>query len=163
MKLYSRKTYLGAVFVERYNKTIRNFLKKPVFENGDGKWIDVLPTITKQYNIRIHTSTKLSLKDASFKKNEGFVYKNLLDKCKKVKPKFQVNELVRTADLKKTFSKSDTTNWSYKLYKITEIINDTLPAFKIDNLPKRYNESLLKKNDSTIKVNNSVMKKINII
>ena len=28
-------------------------------------------------------------------------------------------------------------NWSYKLYEITEIINDTLPSYKIDNLPER--------------------------
>ena len=47
---------------------------------------------------------------ASLKKNEGFVYKKFLDKEKKVKPKDPVNDLVRTADLKKTFSKSDTTN-----------------------------------------------------
>ena len=53
----------------------------------------------------------------------------------KITPKFQLNDLVRTADLKRTFSKGDTTNWSYKLYKINEIINDTIPAYKIDNLP----------------------------
>ena len=41
---------------------------------------------------------------ASLKKNEGFVHKNLLDKRKKIKPKFQVNDLIRVADLKKTFS-----------------------------------------------------------
>ena len=88
--------------------------------------------------------------------------KNLLDKRKKVTPKFQINDLVRTADLKKTFSKSDTTNWSYKLYKITEIINDTIPAYKIDNLKERYNESLLKKTELSMKENNSVMKKLKI-
>ena len=37
---------------------------------------------------------------ASIKKNEGYVYKNFLDKRKKIKPKFQINDLVRTADLK---------------------------------------------------------------
>ena len=95
---------------------------------------------------------------ASLKKNEGYVYKNLLDKRKKVKPKFQIYDLVRTADLKKTFSKGDTTNWSYKLYKITEIINDTIPNYKINNLPERYNESLLKKTNLTLKENNAVMK-----
>ena len=99
---------------------------------------------------------------ASLKKNEGFVHKNLLDKGKKVKPKFQINDLVRTADLKKTFSKGDTTNWSYNLYKITEIINDTIPSYRIDNLPERYNESILKKTDLTLKENNSVMKKLNL-
>ena len=162
IKLYSRNSSYGAVFAERFNRTIRDLLKKIVFEQGDAKWIDILPTITKQYNNRIHSSTKLTPIQASLKKNEGYVYKNLLDKRKKVKPKFQINDLVRTADLKRTFSKGDTTNWSYKLYKITEIINDTIPSYKIDNLSERYNESLLKKTNLTMKENNSVMKKLRI-
>ena len=162
IKLYSRNSSYGAVFAERYNLTIRNVLKRPVFEKVDGNWIDVLPTLTKQYNNKVHSSTKLTPIQASLKKNEGYVYKNLLDKRKKKTPKFQINDLVRTADLKKTFSKSDMTNWSYKLYKITEIINDTIPSYKIDNLPERYNEALLKKTELTMTENNSVMKKLNI-
>ena len=162
IKLYSRNSSYGAVFAERFNRTIRDLLKKIVFEQGDANWIDVLPTITKQNNNKVHSSTKFSPKDASLKKNEGYVYKNLLDKRKKVKPKFQINDLVRTADLKKTFSKGDTTNWSYKLYKISEIITDTIPSYKINNLPERYNESLLKKTDLTMKENNSVMKKLRL-
>ena len=133
IKLYSRNSSYGAVFAERFNKTIRDLLKRPVFEKGDGNWIDILSTITKQYTNRIHSSTKLSPKDASLKKNEGFVYENLLDKRKEIKPKFQINDLVRVADFKKTFSKGDTTNWSYKLYKITEITNDTIPSYHINN------------------------------
>ena len=126
IKLYSRNTDLGAVFAERFNRTIRDLLKKIVFEHGDAIWIDVLQTITKQYNNRIHSSTKLSPKDASLKKNEGFVYKNLLNKRNKIRPKFQIRDLVRTTDLKKTSSKGDTTNWSYKLFEITERINETV-------------------------------------
>ena len=98
---------------------------------------------------------------ASLKKNEGYVYNNLLDK-RKIKPKFEVNDLVRVAHLRKTFSTGDTTNWSYKLYKITEIIIDTIPSYKIDNLPERYNEALLKKTNLTMKVNKDVMKKLNL-
>ena len=162
IKLYSRNSSYGAVFAERFNLTIRNLLKRPVFEKGDGKWIDILQSITKQYNNRVHSSTKLSPKDASLKKNEGYVYKNLLDKRKKIKPKYEIGDLVRTADLKKTFSKSDTTNWSYRLYKITKIINDTIPSYHIDYLPERYNESLLKKTSLTLKENNTVMKKLNL-
>ena len=99
---------------------------------------------------------------ASLKKNEGYIYKNILDERKKITPKFQINDLIRTADSKKTFSKGDTTNWSYKLYKITEIINDTIPSYKIDNSPERYNQSLLKKTELTMKENNTVMKKLNL-
>ena len=162
IKLYSRNTYLGAVFAERFNRTIRDLLKKIVFEQGDAKWIDFLPTITKQYNNRVHSSTKLSPKGAALKKNEGFVYRNLLVKRKKVKPKFQLNYPVRTAGLRKTFSKGDTTNWSYKLYKITYIVNDTIPSYKLDNLPERYNKALLKKTELSWKKNNSLMKKLNL-
>ena len=77
---------------------------------------------------------------ANLKRKEEFVYKILLDERKKITPKFQINDIVRTADLKKTFSKGDTTNWSYNLYKITEIINHTIPSYHIDNLPERCNE-----------------------
>ena len=162
IKIYSRNSSYGAVFAERFNRTIRDLLKKIVFEHGDANWIDVLPTITKQYNNRIHSSTKLTPIQASLKKNEGYVYKNLLDKRKKITPKFQKNDLVRTADLKKTFSKGDTTNWSYKLYKITEKINDTIPSYHIDNLKERYNQSLLKNTELTLKENDAVMKKLNL-
>ena len=161
IKLYSRNSSYGAVFAGRFNRTSRDLLKKIVFEQGDANWIDVLNTITKKYNNRIHSSTKLTPIQASLKKNERFVYKNLIDKRNKIKPKFQINDLVRTADLKKTFSKGDTTNWSYKLYKIAEIINDTIPSYKIDNLKERYNQSLLKKTELTMKENNTVMKKLN--
>ena len=130
IKLYSRNSSYGALFAERFNRTIRDLLKRPVFEKGDGNWIDVLQTKLKQYNNRIHSSTKLTPIQASLKKNEAFVYKNLLDKRKKITPKFQINDLVRTADLKKTFSKGGTTNWFYKLYKITEIVNDTFSSYK---------------------------------
>ena len=162
INLYSRNSSYGAVFAEIFNRTIRDLLKKIVFQQGDAKWIDILPTITEQYNNRIHSSTKLTPIQASLKNNEGLVYKNLLDKRKKVQPKFQINNLVRTANLKKTFSKGDTTNWSCKLYKITEIINDTIPSHKNNNLPERYNESLLKKTNLTLKENNSVMKKLGL-
>ena len=151
IKFYSRNSSYGAVFAERFIRTIRDLLKKIVFEKGDGNWVDVLPKITKQYNNRTHTSKKLSPKDASLKKNEGFVYNTLVDKRKKVKPNFQKNDLVRVADLKKTFSKGDTTNWSYKLYKNTEIFNDTIPSYYIDKLPERYNESILKKTELSMK------------
>ena len=162
IKLYSRNSSYGAVFTERFNRTIRDLLKKIVFEQGDAIWVDILPTITKQYNKKVHSSTKLTPIQASLKKNEGYVYKNLLDKRKKIKPKFQLNDLVRTVDLRKTFSKGDTTNWSDTLYKVTEIINDTIPSYKIDNLPESYNESLLKKTELSMKENKDVMKKLNI-
>ena len=148
---------MGATFSERFNCTNRDLLKKPVFEKGDAIWVDVLTTITKQYNKRIHFSTKLTPGEASLKNNEGFVYKNLLDKRTEGKPKFHVNDLVRRADLKRAFSKGFTYNWSYKTYKIKETVNDTKPSYKINDLKDRYNEALVKKAELTLKEKKDVM------
>ena len=80
---------------------------------------------------------------ATNKSNERKVYSNLQDRRVRQKPKFKLGQLVRTADIKRVFSKSDSRNWSYKLYIITEVIHDTIPSYRIDYLPERYNENLL--------------------
>ena len=105
IKLYSRNSSYGAVFGQSFYRTIRGLVKRPVFEKGESNWIDVLPKITKQYNNQVHSSIKLTPIQASLKKNEGYVHKNLLDKRKGITPKFQLNDLVRTADLKKNVFK----------------------------------------------------------
>ena len=87
IKFFSRNSSNGSVFAERFNRSFSDLLKKIAFEQSDAKWIAVLTTITKQYNVRVHSSTKFSRKDASVKKNEGYVYKNLLGKRKKGKTK----------------------------------------------------------------------------
>ena len=162
IKLFSRNSSYGAVFAERFNRSFRDLLKRPVFKKGDGNWIDLLPVKTKQYNNGTHSSTKLTPIQVNLKKNEEFVQRILLNKRKKVNPKFQLNDLVSAANLKKTFSKCDTTTWSYKLYKITDFINDTIPSYRIENLPERYNEALLKKTELTMKENEDIMKKLNL-
>ena len=64
-KHYYRITDKGAVFAERFNRSIRDLLKRPVFERGESNWIDGLPIITKQYCNRIPSSTKLTPTQAS--------------------------------------------------------------------------------------------------
>ena len=73
-----------------------------------------------------------------------------------------MNDLVRTAGLKKTFSKSDSSNWSYKLYEITEISDDTIPGHRTENIPERYNKALVKKTELTMIENDSVKKKLTL-
>ena len=94
--------------------------------------------------------------------NKKKVLNNLQDKRKKQKPKFKLGDLVRTADIDKTFSKGDTTNWSNKLYVITEVIHETIPSYHIDFLPERYNQSILEKSKLTLGENDQVMSKLKI-
>ena len=159
---YSRFTDEGPSIVERVIRTVRNVLKKPVFEKGRADWLSELPSVVK-YNNTIHSSTKMTPNQASKKSNEGKVYSNLKDKREIQKPKYKLGQLVRTADIKRVFSKGDSTNYSYKLYTITEVIHDTIPSYRIDYLPERYNENLLLPTKLTLEQNNQVMKKLNLI
>ena len=97
------------------------------------------------------------------KSNEKVVYNNLKDNREVQKPKFKLSQLVRTADIKKVFSKGDSTNYSYKIYTITEIIHDTIPSYSLDYLPERYNEKLLLPTKLSLEQNNQVMKNLNLI
>ena len=65
--------------------------------------------------------------------------------------------------LNEVFSKGDSTNWSYKLYTITEILHDTIPSYSIDYLPERYDENLLLTTKLTLEENNQVMKELKLI
>ena len=102
-KIYSRICSYGAVFAGRFNRTKGDLLKRPVLEKSDGNWIDVIQTITKQYNNRIHSSTKLTPIQASLKKKEGSAYKNSLDKRKK-KTKVSTKRSCSSCGFKKKLS-----------------------------------------------------------
>ena len=163
IKRYSRYTSKGAVFAERFKRTIRNILKKPVFENGDANWVDILDSIINKYNNTIHSSTKMTPIKAFKITNQKKVLNNLKVKRSVQKPKFKLGDLVRTVDIDKTLSKCDTTNWSNKIYKITEVIHETIPSYHIDFLPERYNQLILKKSKLTLDENDQVMLNLKII
>ena len=160
---YSRYTDKGPSIAERVIRTIRNLLKKPVFLAGNADWLSELPSVIKKYNNTIHHSIKMTPIQASKKSNEKLVYNNLKDDREIQKSKFKLGQLVRTADIKRVFSKGDSTNYSYKLYTITEVKHDTIPSYRIDYLTERYNENLLLPTKLSLDENNKIMKELNLI
>ena len=134
-----------------------------MFEKGRADWLSELPSDIKQYNNTFHHSIKMTPVQASKKSNEKVVYSNLQDKRRKLNPKYKLGQFVRTADIKKVFSKGDSTNYSYKLHTITEVIHDTIPTYRINFLPERYNENLLQPSQLTLDENNQIMRELNLI
>ena len=163
IKHYSRFTDKGPSIAERVIRTIRNLLKKPLFLAGEASWINGLPSVIKQYNNTIHYSTKMTPIQASKKSNEKEAYSNLQDDRQNQTPKYKLGQLFRTADIKRVFSKGDSTNYSYKLYTITEVIHDTIPSYRINYLPERYNENLLLPTKLSLEQNNQNMKELNLM
>ena len=100
---------------------------------------------------------------ASEKSNDKIVYNNLKDNREIQKPNFKLGQLVRTADIKRVFSKGDSTNYSYKLYTITEVIHDTIPSYRVDYLPEIHYQNLLLPTKLSLEQNIQVMKELNLI
>ena len=125
-------------------------------------WLSELPSAIMQSNNTVHNSTILTPIQASKKIDEKDVYSNLQENRQKQTPKCKLGYSVRTANIKQIFSKRDRKKTSYKLYTLTEVIHDTIPSYKIDYSPERYNENLLLPTTLSLTQNNQVMKELNL-
>ena len=99
--------------------------------------MSVLPDLVKDYNNTVHSSIKMLPIDASKKKNELTVWRNLYPdrfKTNRLTPKFSVGDRVRITKKKKVFEKGYTTRWTEEIFTIKEI-RDTKPiTYKLEDL-----------------------------
>ena len=99
---------------------------------------------------------------ASKNSNEQIVFPNLQDQRQKQRPNIKIGQLVKTADFKKVISKGDGTNYSNELYTISEVIHHTIPSYRLNYSPERYNQNLLLPKKFTFVENKQVKKKLNL-
>ena len=98
---YSTFTDKCPSITERVIRSVRNLLKKPVFQKGNADWLSELPSVIKKDNNVIHHRIKMTPLEASLKKNEILVYSNLKNNREVRKTKFRLGQFVRTADIKR--------------------------------------------------------------
>ena len=129
IEIYSTENEEKSSIVERWIRTMKEKMWKYFTDNNTYNYINVLPDLVKDYNNTVHSSTKLTPIDASKKKNELTVWRNLYpDRYKKynITPKFSVGDEVRITKKKKVFEKGYTTRWTEEIFTIKEI-RDTNP------------------------------------
>ena len=88
---------------ERVIRTIRNILKKPVFQSGYIDWSSKLPSFRRKYSNNTHHSTEKALIDAvegSNRKNSVLQYPRQKNK---LLPKYISEGLVRVTFKKNVF------------------------------------------------------------
>ena len=68
IQIYSTHSDLKAVFVERFNRTLLDLIKEPMYIEGKACWLNHLDTAMEKYNNRVHTTTKMTPFEASNKK-----------------------------------------------------------------------------------------------
>ena len=78
------------------------------------KFVDVLDFLVDQYNNVIHSSIKLTPKEASSKENEIKVWRHLYPELagKTLTPKLSISGNVRITKKEKIFDKGDTQRWT---------------------------------------------------
>lgn len=125
--LYYTGNEKKAVMVERLNRTIKTWMFQLFDENGNKKWVDLLPGLMERYNNKAHSSIGISphasslyWKDLTVKQRDKLVDdKN--DVGEVVEPRYKLLDWVRIARIKKTFEKGYTGKWSKEIYQIVRI------------------------------------------
>ena len=69
VKIYYTYSNLKAVFVERFNRSLRELMMKEFVKNNNTVWYNLLPNLIKTYNNRYNRGIKMKLIDVN-KSNE---------------------------------------------------------------------------------------------
>ena len=137
VELYSTENEEKSSVVERWIRTMKEKMWKYFTDNNTNVYIDILPDLVEDYNNTKHSSIKMTPVEASRKKNELTVWRNLypdrLDPVK-VNPKFSIGDKVRITKKKKTFEKGYTTRWTEEVFTIVEVKHTSPVTYKIADL-----------------------------
>ena len=93
IQIYSTHSDLKAVFVERFNRTLLDLIKEPMYIEGKACWLNHINSALDKYNNRVHTTTRMTPFEAS---NKPIGPPTFVNKPKQ--PKFQVGDYVRVPD-----------------------------------------------------------------
>jgi hypothetical protein len=130
-------------FSERAVQEMKNMIHARLdgLEMEAEKWIEVLPSVLKKYNSRIHGTTKLSPNDARKSENSIQVYLNIRQKAQhnRTYPRLFVDSPVRTYIKPHTFKKGYDSAWSKIVYKVVHVSDDGKQFLVNDGKRKVYN------------------------
>ena len=90
--------------------------------NNTRKYVDELDLLVDQYNNTIHSSMKMTPKEASCKENENEVWRNLYPEFvgKTLTPKFSSGDNVGIMKKHNSFDKDYTQKWTEEVFKISK-------------------------------------------
>ena len=136
VKIYQTNSHLKAVFIERFNRSLRELMMKKFFKNDNTVWYNILPKLIKIYNNRYHSTIKMEPTEVN-KSNEKYIKENIYtyDRTSKI-PKFKIGDLVRISLKRRDiFDKpSGNIKSTEELFKIHSINKSNVITYKIKDL-----------------------------
>ena len=169
IQIYSTNSDLKAVFVERFNRTLLDLIKKPMYIEGKACWLNHLDTAMEKYNNRVHGTTKMTPFEMST--NQKLIPNNtegaLRNNFKNKQPKYQVGDYVRVPDKRNLHSKGYTTNWNRELFKIHKNNNTNPVTYSLvdennEQIEGKYYEQELLRSVFNFESNNKTLESMNI-
>ena len=142
VKIYYTHSNLKAVFIKRFNRSLKELMMKSFVKNNSTVYYSILPQLIKTYNNRYHHTIKMKPINVN-KSNEKYIKNTIYtyDKTNKI-PKFKINDLVRISlKRRELFDKpSENIKWSEELFKIHSIHKSNVITYKI----KDMNDEIIK-------------------
>ena len=77
VELHSTENEEKSCVIARINRVLRKKMYRYLFANNTRKFVNVLDLLVDQYDNAIHSSIKMTLKEASSKESENKVWRNL--------------------------------------------------------------------------------------
>jgi hypothetical protein len=138
-RIVTRNFEIKSALAERFIKNWKSVLYKYFHSNNTLRYIEVLPSIIKNYNNQVHSSTGLTPNEVvSSLEKQKIAFKNLFeDKImqKYAEPKFSLGDLVRISKYKNPLtSKGYEMTFSEEIYKISKIIKTRIPTYELTSL-----------------------------
>ena len=135
VKIYYTYSNLKAVFIERFNRSLRELMMKDFVKNNNTVWYNVLPNLIKTYNNQHHNSIKMKLIDVN-KSNEKYIKMTYTYGAINKILKFKVNDLVRISLKRRELFDKPTGNikWSEEHFRIHSIHKSNVITDKIKDL-----------------------------
>ena len=117
-------------FAERVVQTIKKMIQQRLegLEVSKGKWVDILPSILKNYNKTSHSTAGMKPNGTTKRDNHFDVWPNIKNEAsynRKYKP-IKVGGRVRTHVKPKSMKKGNVSAWSKDVYTITFINDKTI-------------------------------------
>ena len=127
--MYSTFNEEKAVVIERFNRTLKYIMWNYFTAKNTRFYLDALDQMVKNYNDKVHSTIKMTQKEASKDINRGKVYFNIIRKQNKSRPsiKYKKGDKVRISKYKRHFEKGYSPNWTEEIFTIDKV-NMTNPV-----------------------------------
>ena len=125
IKLILPETNTHAAFVERFNRTFKNLIRKFCTEFETNRYIEYVQDIVKSYNLRKHRMIGMSPFEAEMNPYAALIINNIISKqelnIKKNLPNLKIGTYVRIAKSKDKFSRGYDLQTQNEIFKIKSI------------------------------------------